>query len=151
MFPDDEAWDEIYKFLNDEGRNDTGKWNDTCGVLMDDGTDTLEFGCGDGGVLLKCTHCHAAFHFDCCGLGDQRKKAPKGDFACPACVSHARQQINARPAAAAAAAAGTSSVHGKPSSFEEAVLYCEQHGVDYGKSRTLRGVLRKLRAAAQRW
>ena len=36
-------------FLEEEGRNTTGQWNDTCGVLMNDGSNTLEFGCGDGG------------------------------------------------------------------------------------------------------
>ena len=91
MFPNDDTWSNIYSFLEKEERNTTGQWNDTsCGVLLDDGSNTLEFGCGDGGKLLTCTYCHAAFHFECCGLGDQRSKAPVGNWACPACVSYAR-------------------------------------------------------------
>ena len=53
----------------------------------------LTFGCGEGGTLIGCTFCFNAAHSSCCGLGDQRKNAPRGDWACPACIDHAREQL----------------------------------------------------------
>ena len=50
----------------------------------------LTFGCGEGGRLVGCTFCFNAAHTQCCGLGDKRTHAPRGDWACPACVDHAR-------------------------------------------------------------
>ena len=93
VFPDDDTWSKIHSFLEEEGRNTSGQWNDTCGVLMNDGSNTLEFGCGDGGKLLTCTHCHTSFHFECCGLGDQRIKTPVGNWVCSTCVSHDHTQL----------------------------------------------------------
>ena len=45
----------------------------------------LEFGCGDGGSVVKCTFCYNVAHLKYCGYGDNRKNAPKGDWACPSC------------------------------------------------------------------
>ena len=53
----------------------------------------LTFGCGEGGRLIGCTFCFNSAHAECCGLGDQRVNAPRGDWACPACVDHARAQL----------------------------------------------------------
>ena len=108
---------------------------------MDDGSNTLEFGCGDGGKLLTCTYCHAAFHFECCGLGDQRNKAPVGSWACPACVSHARTQLETTVVIS----------NGKPQNIEQAIDYCVKHDIDYGRTRTYNGILRKLRASGHTW
>ena len=141
VFPDDDVWKRIYEYLDAEGRNETGKWNDTCGVLMDDGTETMEFGCGEGGVLLKCTYCHAAFHYECCGLGDQRQKAPTGDWACPSCVSHARSQT-ITPFVVC---------DDKPNSLDDVISYCVTHNVDYGRASTYKGVMKKLRGAGHKW
>ena len=93
---------------------------------MDDDTDTMEFGCGDGGVLLKCTHCHVVFHCECCGLGDQRQKTSTGDWACPSCVSHTRSQIIT-----------PSVVCGdKPTSIDDVMSHCDTHNIDHGRSHT---------------
>ena len=141
VFPDDDTWLNIYSFLEKEGRNTTGQWNDTCGILMDDGSNTLEFGCGDGGKLLTCTCCHTAFHFECCGLGDQRNKAPVGNWVCPSCVSHAHTQLETPVI-----------VHnGKPKDLKQAIDYCVKHNIDYGKARTYNGFIRKLRAVGHTW
>lgn len=56
-------------------------------------TEELSFGCGEGGTLIGCTFCFNAAHSSCCGLGDQRKNAPRGDWACLACIDHAREQL----------------------------------------------------------
>ena len=53
----------------------------------------LTFGCGEGGRLIGCTFCFNAAHSSCCGLGDHRTNTPKGDWACPACIDHARAQL----------------------------------------------------------
>ena len=53
----------------------------------------LTFGCGEGGKLIGCTFCFNAAHSSCCGLGDHRVNAPRGDWACPACIDHARSQL----------------------------------------------------------
>ena len=53
----------------------------------------LTFGCGEGGRLIGCTFCFNSAHAECCGLGDQRTNAPRGDWACPACIDHARDQL----------------------------------------------------------
>ena len=53
----------------------------------------LTFGCGEGGKLIGCTFCFNAAHAECCGMGDQRTSAPRGDWACPACVDHTRSQL----------------------------------------------------------
>ena len=60
-------------------------------------TEELTFGCGEGGALIGCTFCFNAGHTACCGLGDQRTNAPRGDWACPACIDHARTQLKALP------------------------------------------------------
>ena len=52
-----------------------------------------EMGCGEGGTLLQCTYCYNAFHMSCVGLCE-RKKAPSGVWACPACVIVARDNIS---------------------------------------------------------
>ena len=36
-----------------------------------------------------------AAHSSCVGLGEQRTNAPRGDWACPACIDHALKQIAA--------------------------------------------------------
>ena len=91
----------VIQLLRDEGGkgngyNRTGKWNDYCGCYHqheENGvmvmTDELEFGCGDGGSVVKCTFCYNVAHLKCCGYGDNRKNAPKGDWACPSCMDHA--------------------------------------------------------------
>ena len=53
----------------------------------------LTFGCGEGGRLIGCTFCFNSAHAECCGLGDQRVNAPRGDWACPACIDHTRDQL----------------------------------------------------------
>ena len=53
----------------------------------------LTFGCGEGGRLIGCTFCFNSAHAECCGMGDQRTNAPRGDWACPACIDHARLQL----------------------------------------------------------
>lgn len=90
---DDTEWDRLFDFLRDEGYNTVKKWNDYCGCYADD-QETLTFGCGEGGHLLKCTFCFNSGHMSCCGLGDHRSKAPKGEWACPACMQHASEQLN---------------------------------------------------------
>ena len=57
----------------------------------------LTFGCGEGGTLIKCMFCFNVAHSSCCGLGDQRVNAPQGDWACPACIDHARAQLKETP------------------------------------------------------
>ena len=53
----------------------------------------LIFGCGEGGRLIGYTFCFNSAHAECCGLGDQRTNAPRGDWSCPACIDHARDQL----------------------------------------------------------
>ena len=53
----------------------------------------LTFGCGEGGRLIGCTFCFNSAHAECCGLGDQRTNAPRGDWACPVCIDHASEQL----------------------------------------------------------
>ena len=74
MFADDEEWDSLIQLLRDEGGKDrgynrTGKWNDYCGCYHqreENGvmvtTDELEFGCGEGGHVVKCTFCFNVTH-----------------------------------------------------------------------------------------
>ena len=93
----------MIEFLNKEGRNRTNKWNDYCGCYaqrFDEVTqrmilqeEELTFGCGGGGKLIGCTFCFNVTHSSCCGLGDQRKNAPRGDWACPVCMDHVREQL----------------------------------------------------------
>ena len=53
----------------------------------------LTFGCGEGGRLIGCTFCFNSAHAECCGLEDQCTNVPRGDWACPACIGHARDQL----------------------------------------------------------
>ena len=55
----------------------------------------LTFGCGEGGRLIKSTFCFIVTHAECCDLGDQRTNVPRGVWACPACIDHARAQLAA--------------------------------------------------------
>ena len=100
--PNDEEWDQVINFLTKEGKNTTGRWNDYCGcyveridpktqqVLLQE--EELTFGCGEG-VIYGCAFCFNSAHAVCCGLGDTRSSAPRGDWACPACVDHATKQL----------------------------------------------------------
>ena len=93
----------MIEFLNKEGRNRTNKWNDYCGCYaqrFDEVTqrmvlqeEELTFGCGEGGKLIGCTFCFNVTHSSCCGLGDQRKNTPRGDWVCPVCMDHVREQL----------------------------------------------------------
>ena len=90
-------------FLTKEGKNTTGRWNDYCGcyaerfdpdtqqVLLKE--EELTFGCGEGGNIFGCAFCFNSAHAVCCGMGDQRSSAPRGDWACPACVDHVTKQL----------------------------------------------------------
>ena len=101
--PNDEEWDRVIAFLVKEGKNITGRWNDYCGcyaerfdpdtqqILLKE--EELTFGCGEGGNIFGCAFCFNSAHVVCCGMGDQRSSAPRGDWACPACVDHATQQL----------------------------------------------------------
>ena len=101
--PNDEEWDRVISFLTKEGKNTTGRWNDYCGcyaerfdpetqqVLLKE--EELTFGCGEGGIIFGCAFCFNAAHAVCCGMGDQRSNAPRGDWACPACIDHATKQL----------------------------------------------------------
>ena len=92
VLPDDGTWSLIYSYLEEEGRNTDKVWNDVCGCMSCDRDGYPEMGCGEGGTLLKCTYCYNAFHMSCVGLCE-RKKAPSGAWACPACVIVARTNI----------------------------------------------------------
>ena len=101
--PNDDEWDRVIAFLTKEGKNTTGRWNDYCGCYaerLDPETqqfrlqeEELTFGCGEGGAIFGCTFCFNSAHAVCIGLGDQRTSAPRGDWACPACVDHATKQL----------------------------------------------------------
>ena len=56
-------------------------------------TEELSFGCGEGGDIFGCAFCFNSAHAACCGFGDRRTKAPRGDWACPACIDHARSEL----------------------------------------------------------
>ena len=93
VLPDDGTWRRIYSYLETEGRNIDNVWNDVCGCMASDHDGYPEMGCGDGGTLLQCTYCYNAFHMSCVGLCE-RRKAPSGTWACPACVIVARIHIS---------------------------------------------------------
>jgi hypothetical protein len=61
-------------------------------------TEELTFGCGEeGGTLIGFTFCFSVGNATYCGLGDQRTNTPRGDWACPACIDHARTQLKLLP------------------------------------------------------
>jgi Zn-finger protein len=93
VLPDNGTWRRIYDYLENEGRNVDEMWNDVCGCMCSEYDGYPEMGCGEGGTLLQCTYCYNAFHMSCVGLCE-RKKAPSGVWACPACVIVARDNIS---------------------------------------------------------
>ena len=96
----DDEWSQLIDLLRKEGYNETGEHNDYCGCYverfdpdtqsMKTQSDELTFGCGLGGHLLKCSFCFNTSHLNCCGFGEDRVKAPRNDWACPACINHAQ-------------------------------------------------------------
>ena len=97
----------------------------------DDNEDQCEM-CGNGGELLCCDGCPAAFHLYC--LEPKMKTIPKDDWYCPQCVARQERQ------AAIQRNLGKVSTKEKKSRKNECG-YCQRRLCDMSKATAARGTL----------
>jgi N-acetylglutamate synthase-like GNAT family acetyltransferase len=76
------------KFLDQQNGQKHRKTDQGAVQMTLDWNDDLCRVCRDGGELICCEGCPAAFHLECIGL----KEVPEGDFYCPSCRCNICQQ-----------------------------------------------------------
>jgi len=69
---------ENYSRLKKIKSHGTDKWSDDCGI------------CGDGGDLICCDECPAAYHLQCLQL----EQIPEGHWQCPVCIKKRIPEVN---------------------------------------------------------